>query len=258
MGKASSSKKVARAARAAGRPGSGRNYGWPILIGSIVIAGALLIVFSRGGNEEIVQPALGDHWHAAYGIYDCGTFLPNLTDEIQDISGLHTHADGLMHMHPFGTRYTGEGANIGNWGETVGLELSDTSYRADSVERENGDPCGESGDGVLQLKVWDDVNDEEGRLIESDFADYAPQDLSLWVLAFVPEGTEIPKPPQENLDSLRAPVDVTGATTTTPVTVEPDGSSTTAPGTETTTTAPGTETTTSTAPPETTVPTSTP
>src|SRR3954471_20783280 len=137
MGKASSSKKVARAAKAAGRPGTGRSYGWPLLIGSVVIVGLLLIYFSRGQTEESIAPKLGDHWHAAYGIYDCGTFLPALTDQVQDKTGLHTHRDGLMHMHPFGTSYTGKNANIGNWGITTGLDVTDDSYKTGTVERKN-------------------------------------------------------------------------------------------------------------------------
>jgi hypothetical protein len=265
MGKASSSKKVARAAKAAGKPGAGRNYAWPLTIGAIVIVGVLIIILSRGDTEDVVAPKLGDHWHAAYGIYDCGEFLPNLTDQIPDESGLHTHADGLMHMHPFGTAYTGHNANIGNWGITTGLELTDTSYSTPSIDRKNGESCGEElGESVVQLKVWDSPNDEDGRIITSDFADYAPQEFSMWVLAFVPEGTEIPRPSDEVIASLRAPSDVTGAdpqVTTTiggVTTTVPGETTTTAAGGETTTTAAGGETTTTSAPAESTTTTSSP
>lgn len=260
MGKASSSKKVARAARAAGKPGSRRNLAWPLTIGAIVVVGVLIIVLSRGETEDIVAPRLNDHWHAAYGIYDCGTFLPNLTDQVPDETGLHTHADGLMHMHPFGTQYTGKGANIGNFGLTVGLEVSDTSYAAGSVERSNGDSCGdELGESIVQLKVWDSPSDEEGRLIEEDLADFTPQEFSMWVLAFVPEGTEIPKPPEDAIAALRAPSDVVPGATTPQVTIPPDpnATTTTVAGESTTTTAAGTETTASTEPPSTTVPSTT-
>lgn len=254
MGKASSSKKVARAARAAGRPGTGRSYGWPLVIAGVVIVGLLLIIISRGKTEGSVAPKLGDHWHAAYGVYDCGTFLPPLSDVTQDVSGLHTHDDGLMHIHPFGTSYTGTGANIGNWGETAGLEISDTSFRSGSVERNNGDECAEGEPGTVQLKVWDSPDDAEGRSIEGDFADYAPQDSSMWVVAFVPEGTDIPKPPDDRIAALRAPSDVEGASTTVPpVTIDPNAT-TTVPASTAPTTAPASttppETTASTAPPD--------
>lgn len=255
MGKASSSKKVARAARAAGRPGSGRSFAWPALLGGVVVLGLVLIVFSRGNTEDSVAPKLGDHWHAAYAIYRCDSFLPPLNDVQADESGLHTHGDGLMHMHPFGTSYTGEGANIGNFGENVGLEVTDTSFTVDGTELSNGDECDDGTEGTVQLKVWDNPDDPEGRLIASDLADYAPQEFSMWVLAFVPEGTEIPKPPPEHIAALRAPSDLPGGTVpptpSSTIPAEPGTSSTTAPG-ATETTAPGTETTATTATPTTT------
>lgn len=257
MGKASSSKKVARAARTAGKAGGGRNLGWPALIGSVVVVGVFLIVFSRGKTGDAVAPILGDHWHAAYGIYDCDHFISPLTDQVEDASGLHTHDDSLMHIHPFGTRYTGTGANIGNWGITTGLELTDKSVKASGISRENGDKCADLP-ATLQLKVWDSPTDEKGRLITKDYADYAPQEFTLWTLAFVPEGTDIPKPPAEAIAALQAPSDVgPGSSTPTPsVSVVPgDSSSTTVPGTSATT-APGD--TTPSSEPSTTVTTSAP
>lgn len=256
MGKASSSKKVARASKAAGRPGAGRSWGWPALIGGLVVLGLVLVVISRGNTEDSVAPKLGDHWHAAYGIYVCDQFLPPLSDAVADQTGLHTHDDGLMHMHPFGTSYTGDGANIGNFGITVDLEVSDDSFRAGSLERENGDECDDGAEGTVQLKVWDSPDDAEGRLIESDFADYAPQEFTMWVLAFVPEGTEIPPPPEEVIQSLRAPADVVGDQPTSPTETlpletvpaegtEPDSTETTVAPTDTTPTTAAPETTTS-------------
>ena len=237
MGKASSSKKVTRAARAAGKPGGGRNLGWPALIGSVVVLGVVLIVFSRGKTGDALPPILGDHWHAAYGIYDCDHFISPLTDVvIPDATGVHTHDDGLMHIHPFGTRYTGKGANLGNWGITTGFEVSDSTVKASGISRENGDTCGDKP-GTLQLKVWDSISDETGHLIAKDYADYAPQDLTLWTLAFVPEGTDIPKPPAEAIANLQAPADLQppGASTPSVSVVPSESSSTTAPGTADTT-----------------------
>jgi hypothetical protein len=253
MGKASSSKKVARAARAGGKPGTTRSFGWPLLITSVVVVGALLIVLSRSNNPTTVAPKLGDHWHAAYGIYDCDHFIPNLTDvKTPDTTGLHTHGDGLMHMHPFATRFTGHGANLGNWGEMTGLNVTDTSVKAAGIDRKNGQKCGTKA-ATLQLKVWDNPDAKTGRTIKKGFAHYAPQEFTVWVLAFVPEGTDIPKPPQAVLDALQAPSDVAGSgsntgsnssstVVTVPESTAPTGS--TAPTDSTATTGPAsTETT---------------
>jgi hypothetical protein len=253
MGKASSSKKVARAARAAGRPGAGRNLAWPSLIGVVVVLGVLLIVLSRGNTEASVAPKLGDHWHAAYGIYDCDHFIASLVDVVNpEVGGLHTHGDGLMHMHPTGTRYTGKNANLKNWGANVGLDLTDSSVTAAGIARKNGDECADGSKGTVQVKVWDSPDDPDGRLLSGDYADYAPQEFTLFTIAFVAEGTDIPKPPDEAIASLQAPSDVVGSnpsSTTIPITIDPNASSTTVPGTTETTTADGGSTT---APPDTT------
>jgi hypothetical protein len=238
MGKASSSKKVARAAKAAGRPGAGRQWGWPLAIVGLVVVGVLLIVASRGNNEGSTPPILGDHWHTAYGIYLCDAFIPPLSDVVGDVTGLHTHEDSLMHIHPFSTAYTGDRATIGAWGETVGLELTPTSIKAAGIDVEVGgqEDCSD-GEGQVQVVKWDSIADEESELIEGDPADYAVQDGEIVVIAFVPEGTEIPKPDEQVLATLQAPPDVTGQPV--PTVLDPDAStSTTAAGDGSSTTFP--------------------
>lgn len=209
MGKASSTKKVARAARTSGRPGASRSYGWTALVTGVVILGAVLIVVSRGKTGESTPPKLGDHWHAAYGLYDCDNFQPPLTDQVSDETGIHTHADGLIHIHPFSTAYTGANATLNAWGITVGLELTDDSITTPTMDRENGDACGDE-EGIVQVKVWSGPEDETGRTIDSDLGDYAPQDFDIITIAFAPEGAEIPRPPEQYIEALKAPVDVVG------------------------------------------------
>lgn len=196
MGRASSSKKVARASRAAGRSTSSRNLVWPLSLGAIVVLGAVLIfVSSQGDQAEAEPPLVGDHWHAAVGIGICGAFQPPLSDVRGDLSGIHSHGDGLIHIHPKSTRYAGDGANLGVWATEVGLVLEDDVLQLPGGERwGNGDDCnGEPG--VVQVKVWEGLADEEGRLLESDFADFAPADGNLVTIAFAPEGADLPKPP---------------------------------------------------------------
>jgi hypothetical protein len=65
MGKASSSKKVARAARAGGRTTAGpkRHVGFPIAIAVVVVVGVLGVLFARGDNQEAaaVSAAAGEN-----------------------------------------------------------------------------------------------------------------------------------------------------------------------------------------------------
>ena len=192
-------------------------------------------------DKERVPPRIGDHWHAAYAIYNCNSFLPPLTDVVSDTSGLHTHDDGLMHLHPFASKYSGDGANIGNWGDIVGLDVTDTSIKAQGINVKNGDECG-GKPGKVQLKVWTNPDDPTGRIIDEDFAKFAPQNFEVWTLAFVPAGADIPLPPEGALANLAAPSDLPQSqqpTDTTPVTgLPPEATSTTAPSASTTTSEP--------------------
>ena len=83
MGKASSAKKVARAARAGGsrRAGQRRALGFPFAVGAVVLLGLLLVLFARNERNANARPRVntgaagvsGDHWHEPYSIYACVT-----------------------------------------------------------------------------------------------------------------------------------------------------------------------------------------
>ncbi|MGI9120737.1 MAG: hypothetical protein ACR2G7_11565 [Acidimicrobiales bacterium] len=207
MGRASSNKKVARAARAAGRTKSSRNLVWPLALVAVVALGSALIFISLPQKAEASPPILGDHWHAAYAVYVCGEFQPPLGDIKTDTSGIHSHKDGLIHIHPFTARYTGDGANLGTFGDTVGMKLDDDALTVPGRPTfKNGDDCG-GKPGKVQVKVWD-ITDQEGRLLKDDLAAYAPKEGDLVTIGFIPAGTDLPQPPSAGT----VPADVQGAT----------------------------------------------
>lgn len=195
MGKASSNKKVARAAKAAGRPGAKKNYAWPLAIGAVVVLGVVLIVASFGGGGSNAAPRIGDHWHAAYGIYHCDDYLSPARDIAGDRTGIHTHEDGLMHIHPFTSRVTGDGANIAAFGEDIGMEISDTAIKGVGIDRKNGDECPDGEPGTVRLLTWDSPAGGEPTVITEDIAEHAPPNGSVWALVFAPEDADIPMPP---------------------------------------------------------------
>lgn len=202
MGRASSSKKVARAARAGGRSAGGRRNGgslaWSGAILAIVVLGVSLIVVSRGdADADDTPPRLFEHWHVAYGIDICGAWQAPLVDTQGDQYGIHTHEDGLIHIHPSSNAATGKRANLGRFAEEVGLELEDDALELPGGDRyEEGDDCA-GRPGEVVVKVWDSVSATEGRVLESDLADHAPQDGEVVAIAFLPEGTagELQMPP---------------------------------------------------------------
>ena len=66
---------------------------------------------------------LWEHWHSAIGIYVCDRWVSNLSDRGPDALGIHTHDDGLIHIHPFLAGATGKAATLGKFFDQVGMEV---------------------------------------------------------------------------------------------------------------------------------------
>ncbi|HVF32916.1 MAG TPA: hypothetical protein VM933_07765 [Acidimicrobiales bacterium] len=198
MGRASSSKKVARAASTGGgRTARGaRPLGWYAAIALVVTLGISGIVFSREERrDELAAGADGsapvanvDHWHAAYGIYLCDGFAPAITNE-RDPKGIHTHADGIIHIHPFVRSAAGRNATLEVFADAVDMTLGDDELEVPGGESyESGETkCGDD-EGIVQVKVNDEVITEE-------VANIKLNDQDVVTIAFAPRGADIPPPP---------------------------------------------------------------
>jgi hypothetical protein len=219
MGKASSAKKVARAARAGGvKKSNQRKVMFPLAIGGIVIVGVLLILVARNGFSPDAQtsPKPGEHWHAAYGFYVCDAFQPPVTDAIEDRTGIHTHGDGIIHIHPFTNAYAGNNATMSAWGQTVDIQFGKTSWTLpDGTKYENGHDCN-GQPAQLSVYKWN-VDDPaaDPQVFTSDFGSIKlDADRSAFTFAVVPEGTNVPKP--DSVPTLNNLSDVTGSSASTP------------------------------------------
>jgi hypothetical protein len=233
MGKASSSKKVARAARAGGRTTSGprRRLGYPLGIAAIIVVGVLVVVFARGENSQAAAetPAVGDHIHNAYGIYVCDAFLPPLTDQTTDTTGLHTHGDGVIHIHPFNNGAAGKNATLAKWGQTTGVTFSSDGFSVAGTDYTDGYDCG-GQPAEVSLYTWpaDDPTASPVVVPAADIGRFRlDQDRLAITLAVVPPGTDVPRP--ESVPELDQLSDVPGAapSNATPSSAPP---ATTAPG----------------------------
>lgn len=241
MGKSSSQRKVSKVARTGGgktaRTGSRGSWIFPTAITAVVVMGVILVAFSRQQREpDTSPPRLGDHWHAAVGFNLCGSFLPNLDSTGQAVPGIHTHDDGVAHVHPSSDLTTGSRAVFQVFLDDVGAVVTEDSLSLPGQEtRSNGDLCGDQP-GEVQVWVWDDREaDTEPRRISGNPGDLRLEDNQLITVAFVPEDAEITRPPSESqLDQL---TDVPGATTPTTI-VGPQPETTTTVGATTTTSSP--------------------
>ncbi|SRR6266508_660547 len=253
MGKASSAKKVARAARAGGtrRIGRQRNLGFPITIAVIIVLGILLVITARDRRQATAAPKVNvDHWHAAYGIYLCDHFLDPQPQEATDALGIHTHGEGVIHIHPFLDSAAGTNARLGLFFDDVQIEVTDKKISASGETKQEGKDKCDGKDAIVQVAAWNNADDATAgkkptQVFTNDFSKIRfRNDRMAFTIAFLPEDATIPAP--ESIPELDRLTDVPGATTTT---VAGDTSSTTAPGDTSSTTAPGDTSTSSTAPP---------
>ncbi len=208
MGKASSAKKIARAARvgASSGPTERRQLGFPALVVAIVIAGLALVAFARESRDAQAQPTLQDHWHSAYSIWDCRTesFLPPFQSQ-RDPNGIHSHQDSLVHVHPFTASVTGREAQFDVFLENMGASLTDSELTLPGGETlTEGVECN-GEEAILQIVRWDQAltDGQPVEVITEDLADTRFfKDGEGFVIALAPEGADIPAP--NSLDQLAA------------------------------------------------------
>jgi hypothetical protein len=271
MGKASSAKKVARAARAGGRVSSGqpRSLLFPGIIAIVVILGTALVAYARDdrASEDMGGvPQFGDHIHQAIAFVACGEFLPDLP-EFESPIGIHTHGDGVIHVHPFSQLGVGANATLDRYlkdarddgGLDVSVSGTKLSYQGEEFE-EGESECEGVDDPVLRVGYWADVQDAESdpEVTTGDFGELPlTTDGGGLTIFFGDKDADIPKPPNAaQLAELGArdggqTPDSEGNTTTSSTA---EGSSTTVAGETTTTVAGEPSATTTVAPASTTTP----
>jgi hypothetical protein len=156
-----------------------------------------------------------DHWHAVYGVWDCtladgaGDWLPHFESN-RDGSGIHSHGDGLIHIHPFYEWSADENAQLGLFATEMQVELSDDALVLDDGRRlaEGATTC--DGEPVtLHLRHWDlDFRALQGdapQIITEELASARfRNDREVWVLAYAPLDAEVPLPPQERFNLMNA------------------------------------------------------
>ena len=138
MASSDSTRKVARVANrsATSGPKQSKNWLFPVAIVAIVALGVGIVFIARGRNEgyggnstppraQLAEDSAAfDHWHAAFAINICGTELPANADIGSDKLGIHTHQDGLIHIHPFSVQAAGKRATLQRFFDQIGREVS--------------------------------------------------------------------------------------------------------------------------------------
>jgi hypothetical protein len=207
VGKASRNKRTSEDVKVSTvtNPDQGRSWFLPITAVIILIGAGLvgLLAANRESNNGVRPEVLTDHWHAAYGMYVCGEWLPPILDQ-NDPEGIHTHADGVIHVHPFASSAAGANATVDAFFRATGGVLDDDGYTpgpavgGDAVVEADG--CG-GEPATWQIAYWENaILAESGsapdEVVSTDLAGFRFRgDVAAIAFALVPDGETIPAPP---------------------------------------------------------------
>ena len=176
---------------------------------AIAVVAAVAALAACGGDDDdgggdggggSPRPLLNqDHWHAAFGVYVCDAFLPDLP-QFESPDGIHTHGDGVIHIHPFSAAAAGENATLDVFLDAAGVEVGDDELTVEGETYAEGDDSCPDGDGQVRVLRWSYAGDSSAEP-EDVAADVRfAGDGEGYVVAFVAEGTEVPEP--ESADQL--------------------------------------------------------
>jgi hypothetical protein len=212
----------------------------------VFVLGISLIVYARNDRRSDDLggvPQLGDHIHQAIGFDICGVFQPNIP-EFETPVGIHTHGDGVLHIHPFSQLGVGANATLGRFfknarddgGLKISLSNTKLSYLGTDTT-EGKTKCEGVKNPELRVAYWKHVGDatEKPTVTTGGFTDLRLTDDGGGFTIFYGDAkADIPRP--ETADKLaelgakdggQTP-DSNGSTTTSTAPVA-DTSSTTAP-----------------------------
>jgi hypothetical protein len=177
--------------------------GFPMAVALVVVLGSLLVVWARTDREATSAPRVGDHWHSAYDIYVCDSYRSKIVLET-DPNGIHSHGDGLLHIHPFNKLASGRDAVLGEFFSAFGGRIDDASVVLDTGEELlEGADCG-GQPTVLKVARFDaDDLERDPEVVTEDLAGVRfLKNREAFTIAMVPADVVPPPPRSERLTFL--------------------------------------------------------
>ena len=180
----------------------------------VVLLGVVLILVARGeraDNAPAGPPRLGDHWHSLYAIYNCDDFVLDVyPNDVEDLSGIHTHGDALIHIHPFHTGVTGQFATMGAFMREIEVEFDDSKIELPdgsildesdgcaSPDPDSDDPEVAEPGAELRVLRWETLQAEKPVAFDEGLRDVRfLSDGQIFVFAYVHpslDDADIPRP----------------------------------------------------------------
>jgi hypothetical protein len=228
----SSTKKAAKLAQ----KGKGRKVRFqggtvfPAAVALTLVLGFALIAYSRQTMPaaDATPPTADDHWHAAYGFFICDTWY-QLSGNLEEVSasgqlvnqnflrtGIHSHDDGVIHWHPYGSPAVGQNAVLGVFLDNYEVELTNESLTfpesnllgpSEDGEYVEGTFQCDGEDAELSVRAWGSFSDTDAgkRYIANMDRIHIDNDGMVFGIYFTPRGADQPMPPwAQDLPTLGA------------------------------------------------------
>lgn len=161
--------------------------GFSLTMAIVIVVGVLGVVWAKSSRVARAEPGvkIGEHWHAALGVNVCGQWLPNPPQFESDV---HTHGDGLIHLHPQSSAGAGRNGTTGTFLKRGGWKATATELKVwDGKTHRNGQKC-QGKPAEVRWAV-------DGKERFGDPSPYILRDRDTIVLAFLPKDADLPKVP---------------------------------------------------------------
>ncbi|MEM7141036.1 MAG: hypothetical protein AAF548_08385 [Actinomycetota bacterium] len=142
-------------------------------------------------SDPSAPPTVHDHWHAAYAIVECGYVLHAIEDD-RDTVGIHTHGDGLIHIHPSGPGSAGENATFSHFLDVLGSFYNEPRSAEEMITTWDEVDC-DGQPSETRLLRWraDRYEEPPDVFIGLEWLDARfDQDREAWMIARVPVSTD--------------------------------------------------------------------
>lgn len=258
MARNDTGKWVARAAAT----GGGRTYRgqrpnkWYASLVLICVVGVALVWFSRYQRQNPSssgEPTTGTHWVAAISFDICGTTLPVLPENPNTAAQITTEGDGLIHISPTTSAYSGANATLGKFASVYpGLTIGSTSVKYPGKKSDSDPLVGRTFTDDEKCPAKTPLAGQQGQVtvqVYPTFTSKSPVTAGdpttfrlangqLITVAFLPAGKSIPKPPGTTITAMLQTMNsnITGSTTTTAPTASVPTTTPTTSASNTTTT----------------------
>ncbi len=189
-----------------------RSHRWGRTIAAIAGTATLTVtgisaVSTNSAYASEEKPVAGkDHWHAAYGVYICDKYVPSVESSGNDPTGIHTHGDGLIHIHPFVAASAGANAVLARFFEVEPLKVTGDSIKVGSTTYKAGGKCGTKKATVRTL-VWEPGKTGSPKVVTGDPSKLRMYDQMTFAFVYAPADAVVGLPPshKELLDPADLP-----------------------------------------------------